>query len=215
MNLLSGPRQGSVQTTLGFSLSSPHHCDRFSLSPIPYGDYTACQRNKIEAPSFKNLGIIKWHSSVYSFVSHHLKYIKVDTTFGMLIQDFVINKDRNFIILFINPVALCLSLWVINVPNWQDIFLLHIYLLMLHIYRFLSIENLVRYFELFWRHIYINAPNTTWCYIDRSLQALHTLYWPLKFSVSKEHRFEIMTGTLRYLRHYWWRPENLLVLCCP
>ena len=85
------------------------------------------------------------------------------------------------------------------------------YLFMLHFWRFLSIENLVGYFELFWRHIYINAPNTAWRYIDRSLQALQTLYWPLKFSGSKEHRFEIMTGTWRYVRRYSWRPENLLV----
>ena len=44
-----------------------------------------------------------------------------------------------------------------------------------------------------------------------------TLYWPLiagtanvilKFSGSKEHRFEIMTGTWRYVRRYSWRPEN-------
>ena len=86
---------------------------------------------------------------------------------------------------------------------------------MLHFWRFLSIENLVGYFELFWRHIYINAPNTAWRYIDRSLQALLTLYWPLKFSGSKEHRFEIMTDTWRYVRRYSWRPENLLVLLCP
>ena len=86
---------------------------------------------------------------------------------------------------------------------------------MLHFWRFLPIENLVGYFELFWRHIYINAPNTAWRYIDSSLQALQTLYWPLKSSGSKEHRFEIMTGTWRYMRRYSWRPENLLVLRCP
>ena len=86
---------------------------------------------------------------------------------------------------------------------------------MLHFWRFLSIENLVGYFELFWRHIYINAPNTAWRYIDRSLQALQTLYWPLKFSGSKVHRFEIMTGTWRYVRRYSWRPDNLLVLRLP
>ena len=63
------------------------------------------------------------------------------------------------------------------------------YIYMLHFWRFLSIENLVGYFELFWRHIYINAPNTAWRYIDRSLQALQTLYWPLKFSGSKKHHF--------------------------
>ena len=89
------------------------------------------------------------------------------------------------------------------------------YFIMLHFWRFLSIENLVGYFELFWRHIYINAPNTAWRYIDRSLQALQTLYWPLNFSGSKECRFEIMTGTWRYVRRDSRRPENLLVLRCP
>ena len=102
---------------------------------------------------------------------------------------------------------LCFILWLHAKPME--------YTIMLHFWRFLSIENLVGYFELFWRHIYINAPNTAWRYIDRSLQALQTLYWPLKFSGSREHRFEIMTGTWQCVRRYSWRPENLLVLRCP
>ena len=75
------------------------------------------------------------------------------------------------------------------------------YTCMLHFKRFLSIENLVRYFKLFWRHIYISAPNTAWRYIDCSLRALQTLYWPLKFSGLKEHRFVIMTGIWRFVQH--------------
>ena len=72
------------------------------------------------------------------------------------------------------------------------------YSLMLHFWRFLSIENLVGYSELFWRHIYINAPNTAWRYIDRSLQALQTLYWPLKFSESKE-QWRALDGTCDFI----------------
>ena len=74
---------------------------------------------------------------------------------------------------------------------------------MLHFERYLSIENLVRYLELFSLRIYIHVPNIAWCYI-----AWQTLYSP--FSGSKEHRFVLMTDTWRYPRRY----TNVVPMIC-
>ena len=60
----------------------------------------------------------------------------------------------------------------------------------LHLDRFISIDNLLRYFELFWLHIHLSAPNTVWRNIAFLLRVLQTLYCPLKFSTSKEQWFE-------------------------
>ena len=65
--------------------------------------------------------------------------------------------------------------------------------------------------KIFWTvFTYLKAPNTAWRYIARSLQML---YCPL--SGLKEHCFELMTGTWRYMRRYSCRPKDLLVLRCP